>query len=78
MVFVRHAEDPQPVIAEGAWHGEIILEPRGSGGFGYDPYFLVPERGMTGAELPAEVKNGLSHRGKALGELVKKLREAGY
>jgi len=73
IVLVRHAHDPQPLIAEGSWEGEIISEPRGSGGFGYDPYFLVPELGKTGAELPMDIKNGLSHRGKALAALVEKL-----
>ena len=73
MVLVRHPQDPQPIIAEGAWHGEIIDTPRGSGGFGYDPYFLVPELGQTGAELALDVKNGFSHRGQALATLVAKL-----
>jgi XTP/dITP diphosphohydrolase len=77
IVLVRHPHDPQPVIAEGSWHGEIIDTPRGSGGFGYDPYFLVPELGQTGAELPMDVKNGISHRGKALAELVEKLKADG-
>jgi len=74
LVFVRHADDPQPVIAEGEWHGEIIDAPRGSGGFGYDPYFWLPEFGCTGAELPAEKKNAISHRGKALARLIEQLR----
>jgi Xanthosine triphosphate pyrophosphatase len=72
---VRWPEDPQPIIAEGSWHGEIIDTPRGGGGFGYDPYFLVPEFGQTGAELSMEVKNGISHRGKALAQLVEKLKQ---
>ena len=76
MVLVRHAEDPEPLIAEGRWHGEIIANPRGAGGFGYDPYFLVPTLGKTGAELSAEEKNSRSHRGQALRELVAKLRAA--
>ncbi len=76
IVLVRHPHDPQPIIAEGSWHGEIIDTPRGSGGFGYDPYFLVPELGQTGAELTPDVKNGMSHRGKALAELVEKLKLA--
>ncbi|MBT9611998.1 MAG: RdgB/HAM1 family non-canonical purine NTP pyrophosphatase [Burkholderiales bacterium] len=76
IVLVRHPHDPQPIIAEGSWHGEIIDTPRGDGGFGYDPYFLVPGLGKTGAELPADVKNGMSHRGKALAELVAKLKLA--
>lgn len=74
MVYVRYADDPQPIIAEGVWHGEIIDTPRGDGGFGYDPYFLVPEFGQTGAELSMEVKNGISHRGQALRALAEKLR----
>ena len=74
LVFVRHADDPQPVIAEGRWDGEVIAEPRGEGGFGYDPHFLLPELGRTAAELAAEEKNRLSHRGKALRVMVEKLR----
>lgn len=74
MVLVRWPEDPQPIIAEGAMHGEIIDTPRGDGGFGYDPYFLLPEFGQTGAEIPMDVKNRISHRGKALAMLVEKLR----
>lgn len=74
LVFVRHADDPQPIIAEGRWDGEIIAEPRGSGGFGYDPYFLLPSLGKTVAELDASEKNRLSHRGQALRTLVDKLR----
>jgi len=73
MVYVGYADDPQPIIAEGAWHGEIIDTPRGDGGFGYDPYFLLPEFGQTGAELSMEVKNGISHRGQALRALAEKL-----
>jgi XTP/dITP diphosphohydrolase len=74
LVFVRHADDPQPVIAEGRWNGEIISGPRGQGGFGYDPYFLLRALGKTVAELSADEKNRLSHRGQALRELVEKLR----
>jgi len=74
MVYVRYPDDPQPIIAEGAWHGEIIDTPRGEGGFGYDPYFLVPDFGRTGAELSAEEKNGVSHRGQALRVLVERLK----
>ena len=74
LVFVRHADDPQPVIAEGRWNGEIIAEARGTGGFGYDPYFWLPSLGKTAAELSAEEKNRLSHRGQALRMLVEKLR----
>jgi XTP/dITP diphosphohydrolase len=74
LVFVRHADDPQPLIVEGEWHGEIIDTPRGSGGFGYDPYFLVPDLGRTAAEITSEEKHERSHRGKALRELVTKLK----
>jgi XTP/dITP diphosphohydrolase len=74
LVFVRHADDPQPIIAEGEWHGEIIDMPRGANGFGYDPYFWLPEFGCTAAELAAEKKNAVSHRGKALTTLIAKLR----
>ena len=73
MVLVRHAEDPEPVIAEGRWVGEVIDAPRGANGFGYDPYFHLPELGRTAAELDAEQKNALSHRGKALRRLIAQL-----
>ncbi|HEY7985493.1 MAG TPA: RdgB/HAM1 family non-canonical purine NTP pyrophosphatase [Methylophilaceae bacterium] len=73
MVLVRHADDPQPVIAEGSWYGEILTTPRGEGGFGYDPLFLDTQLGQTGAELPLETKNRISHRGLALAALVEKL-----
>ncbi len=74
LVFVRHADDPQPVIAEGEWHGVIIDTPRGEGGFGYDPYFFVPAFGLTAAELSHEQKNGISHRGQALRALIERIR----
>jgi XTP/dITP diphosphohydrolase len=74
LVYVRHADDPQPVIAEGRWDGVVTGEARGQGGFGYDPYFLLPELGRTVAELSAEEKNRRSHRGQALRTLVEKLR----
>ncbi|SFI22451.1 XTP/dITP diphosphohydrolase [Collimonas sp. OK307] len=74
LVFVRHADDPQPVIADGRWNGFIIDEPRGAGGFGYDPYFLLPEQNKTAAEFTAAEKNAVSHRGQALRALVEKLR----
>ncbi len=74
LVLVRHADDPQPLIVEGEWHGEIIDTPRGANGFGYDPYFLVPDLGRTAAEISADEKHSRSHRGKALRELVAKLR----
>jgi XTP/dITP diphosphohydrolase len=71
MVFIRRPEDPRPLIAEGLWHGDIARAPRGTGGFGYDPLFLVRERGKTAAELPADEKNRLSHRAIALANLLK-------
>ncbi len=74
IVLVRHPDDPQPLIAEGSWHGEIIDTPRGENGFGYDPYFFLPEFGKTGAELDPDHKNAISHRGQALDILVSKLR----
>ncbi len=75
IVLVKHPDDPQPLIAEASWHGEIIDTPRGENGFGYDPYFYLPEFGKTGAELEPDQKNAISHRGKALDLLVRKLRE---
>jgi XTP/dITP diphosphohydrolase len=77
MVLTRHADDPEPIIADGSWHGEIVLDARGSGGFGYDPYFFLPEMNCTAAELPAEQKNRVSHRAQALVGLVERLRETG-
>jgi len=74
LVFVRHADDPQPVIVEGEWHGEIVDVPRGLGGFGYDPYFFLPDAGATAAELDAAEKNRRSHRGRALAQLVERLK----
>jgi XTP/dITP diphosphohydrolase len=76
IVLLQHAEDPQPLIAEAEWHGEILRAPRGAGGFGYDPLFFVPELGKTGAELSAAEKNAVSHRGRALAQLVARLRTA--
>jgi XTP/dITP diphosphohydrolase len=74
LVLLRHAEDPQPVIAEGEWHGEILTAPRGAGGFGYDPLFLVPSANCSSAELTAETKNGISHRALAFARLAERLR----
>lgn len=76
IVLVRHADDPEPLIAEGRWHGEVIDIPRGEGGFGYDPYFLLPALGRTAAELESAYKNAISHRGQALARLAAKLRAA--
>jgi XTP/dITP diphosphohydrolase len=75
VVLVRHPGDPEPLIAEGRWHGEVIESPRGTGGFGYDAHFLVPALGRTAAELPPEEKNAVSHRGQALRRLAEMLRE---
>lgn len=74
LVFVRHADDPQPIVVEGEWHGEIIDTPRGENGFGYDPYFLVPDLNQTAAEISADEKNKRSHRGKALKILIERLK----
>ncbi len=76
LVLVRHADDPQPLIAEGEWHGEIALEERGDGGFGYDPMFWLPELGKMSAELTRDEKALLSHRAKALSILLQRLRIA--
>jgi XTP/dITP diphosphohydrolase len=73
IVLVRHADDPQPLIAEGEWHGEILPAQRGEGGFGYDPMFYLPEFDKTAAELDAETKNGISHRGQAMQQLITRL-----
>ena len=73
LVLVRHADDPQPLIAEGEWHGEIAQQMSGEGGFGYDPLFWLPEFGKTSAQLEREQKHAISHRGKALRVLLEKL-----
>jgi XTP/dITP diphosphohydrolase len=73
LVAVRSAEDPEPLVADARWYGEILREPRGSGGFGYDPLFFVPECGCTAAELSAEHKNRISHRGLAMRDLARRL-----
>ncbi|RZT09052.1 XTP/dITP diphosphohydrolase [Duganella sp. CF402] len=74
LVFVRHPDDPQPIIADGRWNGVMVDTPRGDGGFGYDPYFYIPSLGKCAAELSADEKNALSHRGQALRALVEKLK----
>ncbi len=76
IVLMRHAEDPEPIIAEGSWAGEIIAEPRGENGFGYDPHFFLRDLGKTAAELDPGEKNLVSHRGKALRRLLAKLKES--
>ena len=73
IVLVRHADDPQPLIAEGEWHGEILPAQRGEGGFGYDPMFYLPAYDKTAAELDAETKNAISHRGQAMRQLIARL-----
>jgi len=73
MVLLRRADDPEPVVAQGRWHGRIAPAPRGAGGFGYDPLFLLPERGLTAAELGAAEKNRISHRAQALAQLLERL-----
>jgi XTP/dITP diphosphohydrolase len=73
IVFMRHANDPTPLICQGTWEGRILHEARGSNGFGYDPVFFIPEKNCASAELPPGVKNRISHRGKALQCLVNTL-----
>jgi XTP/dITP diphosphohydrolase len=73
IVLVRHADDPQPLIAEGEWHGEILRAERGDAGFGYDPMFYLPEFEQTAAELDAAIKNQQSHRGRAMQQLIARL-----
>lgn len=74
IVYMRHALDPTPIIAQGTWEGRILLAPQGANGFGYDPVFFVPTHGCSSAELPPDVKNQLSHRGQALRALVTALK----
>ena len=75
LALLRHAEDPQPLVAEGTWEGRILHAPRGTGGFGYDPVFFDPSRGMGAAELDPALKNRVSHRGLALAQLRQRLHE---
>ena len=74
LALVRHADDPEPILAEGRWQGRIIATPRGAGGFGYDPYFEDLDTGLTGAEMPLVQKNERSHRGHAMRMLLQRLR----
>ena len=76
MVYMRHANDPTPLICQGSWEGRILTSARGSNGFGYDPVFYVPTHDCASAELPAETKNLLSHRGQALRQLLAALEHA--
>ena len=73
LVFIRHPNDPEPIIASGSWNGEIIESPRGAYGFGYDPFFLLPDLGQTAAELLPALKNKISHRALAMQELILKI-----
>ncbi|MEW8626883.1 MAG: RdgB/HAM1 family non-canonical purine NTP pyrophosphatase [Candidatus Thiodiazotropha sp.] len=73
MVYMRHAEDPTPIICQGSWEGRILFEPQGENGFGYDPIFFVPTHNCSSAELDPETKNSLSHRGQALKALLQAL-----
>ncbi len=73
MVYIRHEEDHVPVIAEGVWEGQLLIDPNGQNGFGYDPIFYVSSQQCTSAELPPEIKNKLSHRGQALRKLLEQL-----
>ena len=75
LVLLRHADDPQPLVAEGVWPGLVLEAPRGEGGFGYDPVFLVPSQGLSAAELDPALKNRISHRGQALSRLRERLSE---
>ena len=75
LVYMRHADDPTPIICQASWEGHIVTEPKGDNGFGYDPVFFVPETACTAAELPSEQKNELSHRAKALQQLIARLQE---
>jgi XTP/dITP diphosphohydrolase len=77
MVYMRHANDPTPLICQGTWEGRILTAARGRNGFGYDPVFYVPTHDCSSAELPAEIKNSLSHRGQALRKLVTALGHTG-
>ncbi len=75
MVYMRHSEDPTPIICQGTWEGRILFEPAGENGFGYDPIFYVPTHDCSSAQLDAETKNSLSHRGQALQKLLRALSE---
>jgi XTP/dITP diphosphohydrolase len=75
LVLVHDAADPQPIVAEGIWHGVVVDAPRGTGGFGYDPHFEDVETGLTGAELPLARKNEISHRGQAMRSLIARLED---
>ena len=78
IVFVRGADDPSPIVSEAAWEGRIGFERRGTGGFGYDPLFIVAGEELTAAEMPAADKNRVSHRGQALAALAARMKSAGW
>ena len=78
LVFMRWEEDPSPIVCQASWEGRVLDSPRGGGGFGYDPIFELPDRGLTAAELPLAEKNAHSHRGKALQLLLAQLRESAF
>ena len=75
LAFMRHADDPTPVICQASWEGQIVTEPKGENGFGYDPIFFVPDTGCTAAQLTTLIKNQTSHRAKALQLMIEKLQE---
>lgn len=75
LVYMRHANDPTPLICQGSWQGEILTQPRGENGFGYDPLFWIPELQKCSAELPAEEKNRISHRGQAINQLIDQIKD---
>ena len=76
LVFLRNPMDPSPLICQGVWHGEILAAPQGDSGFGYDPLFYIPELDCSAAELSKEQKNQLSHRGRAMRELIPQIEQA--
>ncbi len=76
MVYLKHVEDPTPIITQGIWNGVVLTEPRGENGFGYDPMFYVPTHDCASAELTPDIKNQLSHRGQALKQLVNKINDS--
>jgi XTP/dITP diphosphohydrolase len=78
LVLVRHALDPTPLICQGTWNGRILTAAAGDNGFGYDPLFYVPEQDCSSAQLPAETKNRISHRGQAIARLLVKLQQTPY
>ncbi|MGG4603789.1 RdgB/HAM1 family non-canonical purine NTP pyrophosphatase [Paenalcaligenes sp. Me131] len=78
LVFVRHAEDPCPIICEGFWEGKIVDQPQGENGFGYDPHFFLPDLGKTAAQLSSAEKNSVSHRAIALKQLLQRLQHEGW